>query len=399
MIQKYSLIALVLWSIPLFSCAQNLLPETASIHQSRACGISKKPGLASCNAHILTNAKNDPLVNTAPVGYGPLQFRNAYNVSGKVNNTTIIAIVDAYDDPTIKQDLDTYSKQFNLPILPVCKTTVQKSTIPCFAKINQRGTASLPAVNSAWSIEIALDVEAAHAMCENCSLVLIEASSPNIKNLFQAVDTAVAQGAMVVSNSWGGPELPEEVQLDKHFQHPGIAFTVSSGDSGYGVQYPASSPYVTAVGGTSLYMNTDKSYKDENAWSGAGSGCSQFEKKPSWQQDKQCTGRTVADVSADADPATGAAIYTSTSPKGKKGWFTAGGTSLAAPLIAGIYALGGIPKDKEANSLPYLLGTKSNLHDVIGGSNGNCTIAYLCSGKTKYDGPTGLGTPKGTTAF
>lgn len=176
--------------------------------------------------------------------------------------------------------------------------------------------------------------------------------------------------------------------------------TVSSGDSGYGVEYPAASPYVTAVGGTSLYLNTNGKYQNEDAWSGAGSGCSQFEPKPSWQTDAKCPGRTVADVSAVANPATGVAIYTTTSPKNQKGWFTVGGTSLSSPLIAAVFALSGkLPNNNSANSLPYNFGTKSNLHDVVGGSNGNCSPAYLCTGKTKYDGPTGLGSPNGTGAF
>ncbi len=177
-----------------------------------------------------------------------------------------------------------------------------------------------------------------------------------------------------------------------------MAITVSSGDNGYGTQYPAASPYVTAVGGTSLFMNGNI-YKDENAWSGAGSGCSQYETKPVWQTDKLCPGRTVADVSAVADPATGFAIYTQSAPNSKHGWLQAGGTSLAAPLIAAIYALGSISNTQLANSLPYVQGNKQNLHDVVGGTNGDCGSSYLCAAKTKYDGPTGLGTPKGTGAF
>lgn len=373
--------------------------QAATVHNGRVCSVAKKQGLASCNAHVVTDAKGSPLVTKQPQGYTPNNLRSAYKLSGKASGNKIIAIVDAYDDPTIKNDLDIYSKNFNLPILPACKTDAAKSSVPCFQKINQRGTASLPVANSGWSMEIALDVEAVHAMCENCSIVLVEATSPNIKNLMAAVDQAVKLGAVAVSNSYGGPEFFAETSQDIHFNHPGIAFTVSSGDSGYGVQYPAASPYVTAVGGTSLYLNSAGQYQNEDAWSGAGSGCSQYENKPSWQQDKKCNGRTVADVSAVADPATGFAVYSSTSPKGQKGWFVVGGTSLAAPIIAAIYASGSLPKNKLANSLPYELGTKSNLHDIIGGNNGSCSPSYLCNGKTKFDGPTGLGSPNGSGAF
>ncbi len=386
--------------VPMFTNAN-------TTHSSRVCSVAKKQGLASCNAHVLTDAKGNPLVSKSPSGFAPKDLRNAYSLSGRAPYQTvlgrasgnpIVAIVDAYDDPTIKNDLDVYSKQFDLTILPNCKTSALQSTTPCFQKINQRGTSAVPKANGGWALEIALDVEAVHAVCENCSILLVEATSPNMKNLLTSVDTATKAGAAAISNSYGGPEFSEETAFDSHFKHLGIAYTVSSGDSGYGVEYPAASPYVTAVGGTSLYLKSGK-YQNEDAWSGAGSGCSQFEPKPSWQTDNSCAGRTVADVSAVADPATGVAIYTTTSPKGQKGWFTAGGTSLAAPLVAAVYALGNIPNNQQTNSLPYIWGSKSNLHDVVGGSNGDCSPSYLCTGKTKYDGPTGLGSPKGTGAF
>lgn len=374
--------------------------QAQTIHNSRVCSLAKKQGLASCNAHVLTDATGNPLVNTTPRGFSPADLRSAYKVSGHALGSPIVAIVDAYDDPTIKSDLDIYSKQFGLPILPVCKSNVARSSVTCFTKVSQRGTSSLPKANGGWAVEIALDVEAVHALCENCSIVLVEATSPNMNNLLTAEDTAVKLGASVVSNSWGGPEFADETKFDSHFKVKNVAFTVSSGDSGYGVEYPAASPFVTAVGGTSLYLKTDGSYKNEDAWSGAGSGCSQFEPKPSWQTDVRCSGRTVADVSAVADPTTGFALYTTTSEKGQKGWFTVGGTSLAAPLVAAVYALSNnFGGNKPANSLPYTLGTKTNLHDVVGGSNGDCSPDYLCTGKTKYDGPTGLGSPKGVGAF
>jgi subtilase family serine protease len=380
----------------------SLLPMQAGADTTtngRACSVAKKPGLASCNAHILTDANGNFLVKQSPAGFSPQDLRTAYNLSGRTNGNAIVAIVDAYDNPTIKNDLDVYSQQFNLPVLPNCKVNAKNSAIPCFQKINQHGTSALPKPNGSWAMEIALDVEAVHAVCENCSIVLVEATSPNMKNLMAAEDMAVKAGAAVVSNSFGGPEFPGETSFDSHFNHPGIAFTVSSGDSGFGVQYPAASPFVTAVGGTSLYLTASGNYGDENAWDAAGSGCSQYETKPAWQTDSKCAGRTVADVSAVADPATGFAVYSTTSPKGQKGWFTVGGTSLAAPIIASVYAIGNIPSNKQANSLPYNLGNRSNLHDVVGGSNGICSPAYLCTGKTKYDGPTGLGSPNGAGAF
>jgi len=391
---KYVLLAIIAFFLLPAVC------KASTITNGRVCTVAKKQGLASCNARALTDAKGNFLVSKSPAGFTPNDLKNAYSLSGRASGNPIVAIVDAYDDPTIKNDLDVYNKQFGLPILPNCVNAIAKPSVPCFQKISQRGTSALPKPNGGWAVEIALDVETIHAVCQNCSILLVEADSPNIKNLMASVDAAVKAGAVAVSNSYGGPEFAQEKSFDSHFNHPGIAFTVSSGDSGYGVQYPAASPYVTAVGGTSLYIGADGKYKNENAWSGAGSGCSQFEPKPAWQTDARCLGRTVADVSAVADPATGAAIYTTTSPKGQKGWFTVGGTSLSAPLIAAVYAISGnIPKSQLANGLPYNLGSRSNLHDVIGGSNGNCSPTYLCTGKTKYDGPTGLGSPNGTGAF
>jgi subtilase family serine protease len=276
---KTSLILAAIFCLPIISQAD-------TTHNGRVCTMTKKQGLASCNAHVLTDAKGKFLVSSSPQGFSAAQLRSAYGLSGKTDNHSVVAIVDAYDDPTIKNDLDIYSRQFGLPNLPDCKTDIAKSSNPCFKKINQRGSSALPKTNGGWSMEIALDVEAVHAVCENCSILLVEADSPNIKNLMAAVDAAVKLGATAVSNSYGGPEFSQETQFDSHFNHQGVAFTVSSGDSGYGVEYPAASPYVTAVGGTSLYLKGGK-YQNEDAWSGAGSGCSQFEPKPSWQTDNK----------------------------------------------------------------------------------------------------------------
>jgi hypothetical protein len=232
-------------------------------------------------------------------------------------------------------------------------------------------------------------------MCQNCSILLVEADSNSYDNLMAAVDRAVASGANVVSNSYGSSEWSGETAFDSHFNHPDIAFTFSTGDYGYGTQYPAASPYVTAVGGTTLSMN-GLTYAGETAWSGAGSGCSAFEAKPIWQNDSLCAKRMVADVSAVADPSTGAAVYSSTRIQGQKGWFKVGGTSLASPLIAGIYALSGNTSGS-ANALPYA--NTFALRDIVGGSNGSCGGTYLCTALTGFDGPTGLGTPNGLLAF
>ena len=216
-------------------------------------------------------------------------------------------------------------------------------------------------------------------------------------NLGTAVNTAVRLGAEVVSNSYGGGEYSGETTDEgKYFNHPGVAITVSSGDSGYGVEFPAASRYVTAVGGTSLKKASNTRGWSETAWSGAGSGCSAYVAKPSWQTDSGRARRTVADVSAVADPATGVAVYDSTAYQGRSGWMVFGGTSVAAPVVGSVYALGGVSGVGGANTV---YSHTSSLYDVSGGSNGSCGGTYLCTAVTGYDGPTGLGTPNGAGAF
>jgi hypothetical protein len=216
------------------------------------------------------------------------------------------------------------------------------------------------------------------------------------------VNRAVTLGAKYVSNSYGGSEDSSDTTSDtSYFNHPGVAITVSSGDSGYGVEYPAASKYVTAVGGTSLSRASNSRGWSESVWGtsaggeGAGSGCSAYDTKPTWQTDTGCSRRTVADVSAVADPNTGLAVYDS---YGASGWQVYGGTSASSPIIASVYALAGTPA---AGTVPasYLYSHTANLNDVTSGANGSCGSSYLCTAKAGYDGPTGLGTPNGTAAF
>jgi subtilase family serine protease len=201
-----------------------------------------------------------------------------------------------------------------------------------------------------------------------------------------------------VSNSYGGGESSSETSSENtYYNHPGVAITASSGDGGYGVEFPAASRYVTAVGGTSLSKASNTRGWTETAWSGAGSGCSSYVTKPAWQTDSGCSRRTVADVSAVADPNTGVAVYDSTSYQGLKGWLVFGGTSVASPIIGTVYALAGNASAVNYGSYPY--SHTSSLYDVTSGSNGSCGGTYLCTAGAGYDGPTGLGTPNGTSAF
>lgn len=341
-------------------------------------------------------------ISKTPTGLSPAKMLSAYGLSGKASGATpqIIAIVDAYDHPNIASDLSVYSSKFNIPNLPTCTKAIASSTKPCFQKVNQLGqTKNYPASNPSWALEIALDVEAAHAICQNCSILLVEANGATYEDLTAAIDRAVMLGAKYVSNSWGSIEFPGQSAFDYHFQKPGVVFTFSAGDSGYGVQYPASSPYVTAVGGTTLLLNSDGSYNQEIAWSGTGSGCSAFSLKPAFQIDSLCINRTVADVSAVADPNTGMAVYTSVPFNGQKGWMQIGGTSLAAPIIAATYALAhDVPSNTMGNALPYTRPATA-FHDVVSGTNGFCEGSYLCQALAGFDGPTGLGTPKGILGF
>jgi subtilase family serine protease len=381
----------------LAACSENTTPTSpnaASRDGSPATGVamqlaharvcpSAAPETARCHSWVAVDPSGNPFATTAPSGFTPAQLRAAYGITGSGSSTTTIAIVDAYDDGNAESDLAVYRSQFGLP---ACTTANG-----CFRKIDQNGGMNYPRGDAGWAEEISLDLDMASAMCPSCSILLVEAKSNSLANLMAAVDQAFAQGADVISNSYGAGEFSSETSYESHFNHPGIAITVSSGDNGYGVEYPAASQYVTAVGGTSL-KNSGGSYS-ETAWSGAGSGCSAYIAKPSWQKDTGCSRRTVADVSAVADPNTGVAVY-DTYRLHNGGWLVFGGTSVAAPLIGGVYAVGGTNVTYGSN--PY--SHTSALNDVTSGKNGNCGN-YLCTAGTGYDGPTGLGTPKGATAF
>ena len=365
---------------------------------TRVCN-GAQDGEANCDVRVVTDSAGVPMVTSKalPAGLSPAKMLSAYNLTGVATTSKrIIAIVDAYHDPNIQKDLSAYSAMYGIPSLPACTGAITSSGVPCFKQVDQRGGTRFPRIDAGWSLEIALDVEVAHAICQNCSILLVEADSSSFANLMTAVDRAVALGAKVISNSYGAAEFSGETAYDMHFNHPGVAFTVSAGDSGYGVEYPAASRYVTAVGGTSLFLNPDGSYNQELAWSGTGSGCSVFESKQPWQVDAGCAKRMVADVSAVADPNTGAAVYDTVRYAGRSGWFQVGGTSLSSPLIAAVYALSGNTSGA-ANATPYA--NPLALNDVANGSNGSCGGTYLCTALTGFDGPTGIGSPHGFVAF
>jgi subtilase family serine protease len=356
------------------------------VRHARVCAGPAPEGEARCHAHLVMNNSGQVMAAVTPSGYSPSDLRSAYNITGTGASSTIIAIVDAFGYPNAESDLATYRSQFGLP---ACTTANG-----CFKKVNQRGVqGSYPATNTGWSQETALDLDMASAMCPGCSLLLVEADSATFQNLATAVNTAAAMGAHAISNSYGGGESGSST-FEPFYNYAGIAVTVSSGDGGFGVEFPASSPHVTAVGGTSLVRGSNSRGWSETAWSGAGSGCSAVYAKPTWQTDSGCARRTVADVSAVADPNTGVAVFGPANSR-SSAWLVFGGTSVAAPLIAGIYGVNGTAVNHGNDPYRHL----SSLNDVTSGSNGSCGGSYLCTAVAGYDGPTGLATPNGIAAF
>jgi len=265
----------------------------------------------------------------------------------------------------------------------------------CFDQVDQNGGHNFVGSNLGWNQEAALDLDMASAICPNCKIVLVEGNSNSFGNLAIAVNTAAnLPNVIAVSNSYGGGE-GGTASFESSYDHLGIAVTASTGDSGFagGVQFPASSPHVIAVGGTSLVRDGSARGWTESVWSGAGSGCSSVYAKPTWQHDPSCSRRMVGDVSAVAAPSTGVSVYAPTGAG--SAWLVFGGTSVSAPIIAGVYALNG--GFVTYGSDPY--GDTADLFDVTTGSNGSCGGTYFCTGKVGYDGPTGLGTPNGFGAL
>jgi subtilase family serine protease len=388
--------------------AAPVLPQPANGTSVAVCGGKVAPGHVACLAlrrtdSAATNASparpgNAPAVSASDTSpgdggaYAPANLQAAYNLPSSTNGAgQTVAVVDAYDDPTAESDLAAYRSYFGLS---PCTTANG-----CFRKVNEQGGTSYPQGDTGWGEEISLDLDMVSAICPNCDILLVEASSTDTTDLGIGVNEAVSLGANVVSNSYGGPEFNgEATQSTQYFSHPGVAITVAAGDEGYGAEFPSTSNTVTSVGGTTLEQATGATSRDatETAWSDGGSGCSSYESKPTWQSDTGCTKRMTADVSAEADPDTGVWVYDTYG--GGQAWGVYGGTSVAAPIIGGVYALAdNAPSTTKMNSLPYAHTVA--LNDVTSGSDGTCSVAYFCHAEVGYDGPTGLGTPNGVAAF
>jgi hypothetical protein len=389
---------------------QELRPVSSELFNPNWMETLEKRRLLSAAGQIVAvpEFSLSPSASSANVqGYTPAQIKKAYGLdsitlSGGVKGDgsgQTIAIVDAFDDPNILNDLKTFDKQFSLKD-------------PAFTKVSQTGsTTNLPAKDAEWSQEIALDVEWAHAIAPGAKIMLVEAKSDNLKDLEIAVDFARhATGVSVVSTSWGTDQAP--VQSDNsHFTtpagHQGVTFVASSGDYG-NATWPAISSNVLAVGGTTLHLNSTGGYGDETAWNESGGGVAHNEPEPSFQS-KLLTlgGRGAPDVSYNANPWTGYAVYDSVPDGGESGWQVIGGTSAGAPQWAAIVAIanqgrvlkGAGTLDGATGTLPalYSLDTQSNyanaFHDIISGGH------FFGRAKPNYDLATGLGTPKGQTVI
>jgi hypothetical protein len=399
----------------------------------RACA-TPPPGSAAClgvrlvtvgltEADLAANAKREAaeatagspaVANKQPIAGGltPELLHAAYalpNATFPASQQTV-AVVDAFNDPTAEADLAVYDKQFGLP---ECT-----SASGCFRKLNQEGrTSPLPQREGGWATEISLDVQMAHAICQSCHVLLVEADNESFANLGAAVNAAVSAGATEVSNSYGGAEQSGYTAYNGPYDHPGVVITASAGDCGYfneachgleAANFPASSPDVVAVGGTTLSESGET--WTSTVWEGGGSGCSTVFDAPSWQSAvagfsaTACdSGRSVGDVAAVGNPYTGVDVYDSTANPGgyPTGWGVWGGTSVASPVIAAEFGLGGGAHGVEypAATLYSHIGESSALYDVVSGSNGSCTDASSCSARHGYDGPTGVGSPVGLRAF
>jgi hypothetical protein len=330
-----------------------------------------------------------------PPGAGtPAYLQQAYDLaylSQTAGSSDTVAVVDAYDDPHAESDLAAYRANFGLP---PCTTANG-----CFQKLNQTGTAApLPAGDSGWEMEESLDLDAVSALCPNCHLLLVEATTSSFNNMDQAEITAAALGAKQISNSWAGGSSGV---LGGTYTFPGVSVIAATGDSGYDGPgwdaYPAALPGVTAAGGTTLAASTSSAPSlrgfTESAWSlsggwGGGSGCDVHVSKPSYQTDTGCTGRSYSDVSADANPSTGLIVRDS----GNGGWLLVGGTSLSTPLVAGYEAVTGVGSTPQ-----WAYSDSALLNDPTTGSTGACaaSIFYICNARIGYDGPTGAGSISG----
>ncbi len=388
--------------------AMRLLPSSDTPAKIRANALAQARQRAA-GRKILVGSKSP-----TPGYLTPQSLHAAYSLPSETaaSSSQTIAVVDAYDDPTAEADLGVYDEQFGLP---ACTTANG-----CFRKINEHGDAGpLPPTEGEWASEISIDVQMARAICQGCHVLLVEADNEEFTSLGTAVNSAVAAGATEISNSYAGPEESLYTSYNvSYYNHPGVVITASSGDCGYlnkacrrdlaAANFPADSPDVVAVGGTSL-SEVGKTWTS-TVWSEGGSGCSEVFGAPLWQTavaNFAATGcgsdRAIADVAAIGDPNTGVDIYDSTpeSVGAPTGWGVWGGTSVASPIIAAEFGLAGGSHgiSYPAATLYSHAGEEGDLYDVVSGDNGSCSGHTICAAAAGFDGPTGVGSPIGLGAF
>ena len=393
-------------------------PLAAALNYKQSCDTPTMPGEMSCHALVRTDIGGAPNAivrvhvdaSTAPSGYGPAQLQAAYALAAAAASNgagQTVALIESGDYPTAQADLNTYRSQYGLP---ACGSG-------CFEKVSQTGsTTSLPKENASWAEESALDMDMVSAVCPKCHILMVEATSSSNANLGAATKEAATLGATEISNSYGGGESGSS---NADYAYSNIVVTASSGDSGYagGVEQPCSYSTVVCTGGSSLKTASNSRGYSETVWNdlssdngAASSGCSAEVTKPSWQTDKGCTKRSESDVSFSADPENGVAVYDSTSYEGYVGWLEFGGTSVASPAIASVYALAGNASSLGENAAKTIWNNAgTGLWSVTSGNNlsgrTKCGSAYpyICTAGTGddgvYSGPTGWGTPDGLTDF
>jgi subtilase family serine protease len=370
--------------VAVLACTATGAAATATPARRRARAVCDQATSAvRCQAAVRTTDTGRPMITSGPGGMRPADIKEAYGfpTGGAAGAGRSIALVTAFDAPTIAKDLARFSSAMGLPPCTVASG--------CFRKVDQSGRKHYPRRSPGWALEASLDVEWAHAIAPGAHLVLVEAKNAAVGNLMKAVDYAKTH-ATYVSMSWDSGEYTSETASDAHFVAPGVSFFAAAGDSGasHGALYPSASPNVVSVGGTSLtgqLLHNVFSY-DETGWTGGGGGCSAVEAASPAQASYGAAcgaSRATPDVALDADPMTGASVFDSTRFHGRHGWFVVGGTSLATPMFAARSADLGTVVDAST-----IYGSALHFHDVTQGDNGvSCAVGYeMCTGRGSWSG-------------